>query len=234
MPDSIHSGHRERLRKRFFAEGLSGFAEHEVLELVLFFARPRGDMNPTAHRLIERFGSFSNVLDAPVEELMKVEGVGKTSATLIKMIPQLGGYYLDSRTQTGDVLNTTERAGEYFIPKFLGKKSEEVYLAALDDRRKVLRCTRISKHGIVNAVHISIRKIVAEALAADAAGVLLAHNHPGGNALPSDSDKLVTFQAYKALKLVSVQLVDHIIVADDDFVSLADSGLLAQFEAELR
>ena len=233
MGEDIHRGHRERVRKRFFNEGLAGFAEHEVLELVLFFAYPRGDTNPTAHRLIKRFGSLSNTLDAPVEELLKVKGMGETSATLLKMIPELGAYYLANRTRTGDVLNTTERAGEYFIPKFLGKKSEEVYMAALDDRRKALRCTCISKHGIVNAVHISIRKIVAEALVADAAGVVLAHNHPGGNALPSDSDKLVTLQAYKALKMVNVQLVDHIIVADDDFVSMADSGLLAQFEAGL-
>lgn len=233
MADNIHKGHRERLRRRFLKEGLAGFEEHEILELVLFYACPRGDMNPVAHRLVKRFGSFANVLDAPLEELVKVRGVGETSATLMKMIPALGACYLASRTQTGDILNTTERAGNYFIPRFLGKTSEEVHMAALDDRRKVLRCTCISKHGIVNAVHISIRKIVAEALVADAAGVVLAHNHPGGNALPSDSDKLVTMQAYKALKMVNIQLVDHVIVADDDFVSMADSGLLAQFEADL-
>ncbi len=226
MPNEIHKGHRKRLRQRFLQQGLDGFAEHEVLELLLFYAQPRADMNPIAHALIDRFGSFANVLDADPAELAKVKGVGKTSIALIKLAPELGRYYLASRGKTNDVLNSTERAGTYFIPRFLGKKTEEVWIVALDDKRKVIRPACISTHGIVNAVHISMRKIVSEALSADAVGVILAHNHPGGNALPSDSDKLITMQVHRALEMVNVQLVDHIVVADDDFVSMADSGFL--------
>ena len=220
----VHDGHRERLRGRFLKNGIQSFEEHTALELLLFYARPRCNTNEIAHRLIQRFGSFSAVLDAPIEELTQVEGVGENAAVLLKLVPELGAYYMESRNESGDVLNTTEKAGAYFLPKFFGKSSEEVYLAALDDKRKLIRCSCISTHGIVNAVSISTRKIVEEAVRSNATGVILAHNHPSGVALPSANDKLATKQVYSALRYVSVRLLDHIIVADGDFVSLADSG----------
>lgn len=222
----VHDGHRERLRTRFLKHGLAGFEEHNALELLLFYARPRCDTNTIAHALIKRFGSFSAVLDAPLEELVEVNGVGETTAVLIKMMPEIGAYYLNSRAAPGEVLNTTKKAGTFFMPKFFGKITEEAYLAALDDKRKVLRCVCISKHGITNAVAISIKRIVSEAVGANATGIILAHNHPGGLALPSAGDRQVTRQAYHALRLINVQLVDHIVVADDDFVSMADSGYI--------
>lgn len=222
----VHDGHRDRLRARFLKDGLAGFEEHTALELLLFYARPRCDTNEIAHALIKRFGSFAGVLDAPLEELSKVEGMGETSAVLLKMMPQMGAYYLNSRAEPGAILNSTERAGEYFVPRFFGKKNEELHLAALDDKRKVLRCVCISDAGIVNAVTVNVRHIVTEAVAANATGVILAHNHPGGLALPSGNDRTVTRQAMQALRLINVQLLDHIVVADGDFVSMADSGYL--------
>ncbi len=230
---SLHDGHRERLRTRFLKEGVAGFEEHNALELLLFYARPRCDTNEIAHRLIARFGSFAAVLDAPLEELTTVEGVGDKTALLLKMIPEMGAYYMESRSETGDVLDTTVKAGAYFLPKFFGKRSEEVLLACLDDKRKVLRCSLISQQGMVNAVAISVRKIVDEAMRSGATGVMLAHNHPGGVALPSANDKLVTKQVFTALRYVSVRLLDHIVVADNDFVSMADSGYFEPFNREL-
>lgn len=223
---SVHDGHRDRLRARFLKNGLQDFDDHNALELLLFYARPRCDTNEIAHALIERFGSFSGVLDAPLEELTQVRGIGQTSAVLIKMIPSMGSYYLNCRSTLGDVLLTTEQAGAFFLPKFFGKKDESLIIAALDDKRKVLRHTTLGDDGIVNAVTISVRKIIAEAVSANATGIILAHNHPGGLALPSSSDKWMTRQCYQALRLINVELVDHIIVADGDFVSLADSGFI--------
>ncbi|MGD9559581.1 MAG: RadC family protein [Oscillospiraceae bacterium] len=220
----VHDGHRDRLRERFLKYGLGAFEAHAALELLLFYAIPRSDTNELAHALIEQFGGFSAVMDAPVEELMRVKGVGYKTAVMLKMMPEVGAYYLQSKTSPGVILDSTEKAGQFFIPKFMGKMREEVYLASLDNKRKVLRCVRLSEEGTVNAVRITIKRIVTEAVNTNATGVLLAHNHPGGVALPSISDKQVTYQAYQALHLINVQLVDHIIVADDDFVSMADSG----------
>lgn len=231
---SIHEGHRERLRQRFLQSGLEGFAEHEMLELLLFYSRSRCDTNAIAHALLRRFGSLSAVMDAPLEELEAVEGMGRHSAMLLKLVPPLGARYLGSRAAPGKILASTQKAGAYFISLFMGKTSEEVYLAALDDKRKVLRCSRISGEGIVNAVHIPVRRIVAEAVGANATGVILAHNHPGGVALPSIEDKQLTSQAFTALRLIQVQLIDHIIVADDDYVSMADSGFIEKLQQEGR
>lgn len=222
----VHDGHRERLRARFVKEGLHGMAEHNALELLLFYARPRCDTNELAHALLTRFGSIAAIMDAPLDELAKVKGVGESSAVLLKMIPELGALYLQSKTAPGDILDSTSKAGVYFVPKFIGKPSEEVYFVALDDKRKVLRCVRLADDGIVNAVRITVRRVVAEAVNSNATGVLLAHNHPGGIALPSAGDKRVTQQIFTALKMINVQLVDHIIVADDDYVSMADSGFM--------
>ncbi|MDL2325406.1 DNA repair protein RadC [Ruminococcaceae bacterium OttesenSCG-928-A16] len=229
---SVHQGHRGRLRARFLKDGLAGFEEHNALELLLFYARPRQDTNELAHALIKRFGSFAAVLDAPVEELMKVKGMGETSAVLLKLIPPMSGYYLESRTEPGAIMNTTQAAGNFFMPKFFAKQNEEVHLAALDDKRKVLRSVCISEEGITNAVTISVKRVVAEAVRTNATGIVLAHNHPGGLALPSPSDKKVTAQVFRALRLINVQLVDHIIVADGDYVSLADSGYIAALQGE--
>ena len=224
----VHDGHRDRLRQRFLQQGLSGFEEHTALELLLFYARPRCDTNVIAHQLIARFGSLAAVMDAPMEELMSVEGVGYNTAVLIKMIPEMGALYLSNRSKPGEIINTTQKAGDYFMAYFVGKVNEEAHVMLLDDRRKLLRCVCIANEGIVNAVKISVKKIVAQALNANATAVILAHNHPGGIALPSGGDKAVTVQVYSALKHINVRLIDHIIVANDDYVSMADSGYIAE------
>ena len=230
----VHEGHRERLRARFAKSGLESFEEHTALELLLFYARPRCDTNEIAHALLERFGSFSAVLDAPQEALVQVPGVGENTAFLLKLIAPMAAYYLNSRSAAGEVLDSTQKAGAYFVPKFVGKTTEEIYMAALDDRRKLIRCTRLSKEGIVNAVHITLRRVVTEAVNANATGIVLAHNHPGGIALPSGRDKQFTRQVCQALQFINVQLVDHIIVADDDYVSLSDSGFFEGSEPDGR
>ncbi len=229
----VHDGHRERIRGRFLKEGLENFDEHTVLEFLLFYSRRQGDTNELAHELINHFGGFSAVLDAPLDDLMDMDGVGFQTAVLLKLVPELSAYYLERRNEVGNVLDSTLKAGTFFLPKFVGKTSEVAYLACLDDKRKVLRCTCIATHGIANSVAISTRKIVAEAVSADATSVILAHNHPRGVALPSPNDKLVTKQVMTALHFVNVRLLDHIVVADGDFVSMAESGHLEMMMRDL-
>lgn len=203
-----------------------------MLELLLFYARPRCDTNQIAHELLKHFGSVAAVMDAPIEELSQMQGMGEKSAMLLKMIPELCGYYLSSRSAAGDVLDSTERAGQYLMPRFFGKTNEEVWLVALDDKRKVLRCVKVGEEGVVNAVRITVRNVVAEAVKANATAIIIAHNHPGGLALPSAADKQLTRQLYQALKYISITLLDHIVVADGDFVSMADSGYLELISRE--
>ena len=224
MPDtSIHKGHRERLKKRFLEEGLDSFTDIQVLELLLFYVIPRRDTNPIAHALLNRFGSLTQVLEAPVEELKKVDGIGPEAAAFLNLIPAAGRYYLVDKTVQSKVLKTIEQCGEYLLPFFFGRKVETVFLLCLDAKCKVLCCKEVGE-GSVNSAGISIRKIVETALGANATAVVLSHNHPSGVAIPSMEDIQTTRRIAAALRAVDVHLVDHIVVADDDYVSMIQSG----------
>ena len=222
---SVHDGHRERMKNRFTEHGLENFDDHNVLELLLFYALPRSDVNPLAHALLDRFGSLSAVFDAPAAELGKVAGIGQNTALFIKLIPQVSRRYLMSRTTFDDILDTTKKAGEYLLPRFFAERDEVVYLVCLDAKCKVVT-NKMLFRGSVNSANVSIRKIVEAALASNATSVILAHNHTSGIALPSHEDKQTTRRVEQALAAVDVVLADHIVVADDDFVSLADTGFI--------
>ncbi len=220
---SIHDGHRERLKRMFDEQGLSGMQDHVALELLLFYALPRVDTNTIAHELIARFGSLSAVFDAPMEELMTVNGVGENTARLIKLIPQVGRRYLVSRGSMNDILDSSTKAGEYLLPYFYGERDEVVYMICLDAKCKVINCKLIAR-GSVNSAGVSVRRIVENALLYKATSVIMAHNHTSGIAVPSKEDELTTYRIDAALRAVDITLTDHIVVAEDDFVSLADNG----------
>lgn len=220
-----HTGHRKRMKKYFLENGAQGLADHQILELLLFYALPRVDTNPLAHRLIDEFGDIEALLDAPAAELVSTPGLGESAAVLLKLIPELGRRYLAAKSQIGTILTCTEDAGRFLLPRFLGRRDETVMQVCLDAKLKVVSC-RVVASGDVTTAHISVRKVVEQALSQNAPFVLLAHNHVSGFAIPSREDVTTTQQLQKALSLVGVTLVDHIIVAGDDFVSLLESGYM--------
>ncbi len=220
-----HNGHRARMKKRFLEHGSDSFDDHHLLEMLLFFALPRVNTNLLAHDLLDRFGSIEGVLDAAPDELMSVPGMGEHAAALVKLIPALGRRYLAAKNSVGSILATTEDAGQFLIPRFLGRRDETVMLVCLDTKMKAVSCRMIAS-GDVSAAHISVRKVVEQALAQNAPYVLLGHNHVNGLALPSSEDVATTQRLQEALSLVGVTLLDHIIVAGDDFVSLKENGVL--------
>ncbi|MBR5521640.1 MAG: DNA repair protein RadC [Oscillospiraceae bacterium] len=225
----IHDGHRQRLKDRFLSQGLSGFEDHNILELLLFYSIPRSDTNEIAHRLLNEFKTLSGVFDASVESLCKVKGISLHSATLIKLMPQLFSAYNIDKTKDITIVTSTDRAGRYFVPRFSGKSFEEVHVMLLDDKNKVLKCSKLFE-GIENLTRIEIKKIVSFAILNNATKVIIAHNHPMGVAIPSKADYNTTKKLFEALELMNIELCDHIVVADDDFVSMVDSGFFAQFK----
>lgn len=228
----IHEGHRHRLKERFRKEGLDGFTDVQILELLLFFCIPRRDTNPIAHELLARFGSLHQVLDAPLHELEKVEGIGQQASTLISLTRQMARSYSVSQASVGKILNTTAKCGEYVKPFFLGKREETIYLLCLDAKCKVLGCSEVGR-GSVNSAGLSVRKIVETALAFNATSVVLAHNHPSGLAIPSNEDVATTLRVSVALYAVGIFLADHIVVSEDDFVSMVESGMYRPEECHL-
>lgn len=220
-----HGGHRQRLRERFRKEGcdLDHFEPHNALELLLFYCMPQKDTNELAHLLLDEFGSVSDVFDAPYEELMKVQGIGENAATFIKVIPAMFRVYEQDRAKADKVLNSPQKAADYFVPKFVGRTEELVFVACLDSSCTV-KCCEIVNHGTVSAASVNIRKIAEYAMKYNATNVIIAHNHPYGLAVASPEDIMTTDAIYYALDLIGIQLTDHIIVAKDKAISLAEVG----------
>ena len=229
---SIHAGHRQRLKERFLKDGLDHFEEHQVLELLLFYGIPQRDTNEIAHELIRKFGSLPRVLEATPEELAEVKYVGDNVTTLFKLITAVARYYQVSRAMREEILTTIDACGKYLVPFFYERTNETVFLLCLDAKCKVLCCEKVGE-GSVNSAGVPIRKIVELALKENATSVILAHNHPSGLAIPSGEDIQTTRRVALALDAVEIGLVDHIIVADNDWVSLVQSGLYRADECRL-
>jgi DNA repair protein RadC len=227
---NLHAGHRQRLKSRFLKEGLDGFEDHQVLELLLFQAIPRVDTNPIAHLLMQRFGSLSAALEADPRDLASVEGVGLNAAAFLSMIPQITRRYFHDRVKhSRKALNTPEASAEYLVPLMAGRPEEVFYLICLDSQLKVLYPSLISEGTVKDAV-VNPRHVVEAAVRHKAASIILAHNHPSGSPKPSTHDHKLTRNLVQALGGINVQVVDHIIVAGEQIYSFSKEGTLPDFE----
>ena len=220
---SIHKGHRDRVKREFLQSGLEGFSDVRALELLLFYALPQGDVNPLAHTLLDTFGSLAGVLDASPEELKRVPGIGDHAAILLKLVLALSAKYLASRTRQEFVLRRTSDLWDLFSPCFFGARNEMTYLACFDGNLKLLGLRKISE-GSPIATDIGVRQLASVALSFNASAVVLAHNHPSGVVTPSDEDLSTTLYLRKALQAIDVHVYDHVILTDDDMISLRDTG----------
>lgn len=219
---SLHSGHRQRLKDRFKKEGLDHFEKHQVLELILFYCVPRQDTNPLAHRLIDKFETVKAVMEASPAELKKVEGVGDNIVQFLRLFGEINRY-CGKEFPEETILDRPELYCDYMVPFFKNKKNETVYLLCLDAKCKAISCKLVGE-GSVNSAGVPIRRIVEMALGEGATSVVLAHNHPSGIAIPSDEDRVTTMRLARALSAVEITLADHVVVADGDSVSMAQSG----------
>ena len=219
-----HLGHREKLRQRFIREnGLDHFEDHQILELLLFYANPRGDTNPIAHALLEQFGSLKGVLEARPEMLMTVNGVKETAATLISMVVPLTRVWNRCAMAEPDRIGNSREAEKYCLSILAGHRSERFYVVSLNAKCQVLGRRMISE-GSLSEVSAYPRIVMETALNYNAHSVLLCHNHPGGTCAPSPEDIASTLQLQRLLNGVGILLLDHIIVANENTYSMVQHG----------
>lgn len=221
-----HAGHRIRLKERFVKEGgLDNFELHNVLELLLFFGVPQKDTNPLAHELISTFGGFKQVFKADVKQLANVKGMTMNAAVLIKLVTEVYRKYLNDIDDMEEILDTSDKIKKFLIPKFAGRSEEIVYLLCMDNSCKLLRVEIVAK-GNKSAAHIDLRKIAETAFQCGAVSIILAHNHPHGDAKPSRRDEETTKKLQKILSHLGIEFLDHFVVSGDEAVSMMELGHL--------
>ncbi|MBQ1263676.1 MAG: DNA repair protein RadC [Oscillospiraceae bacterium] len=221
--DNVHAGHRERMRSKYLRVGFEGFEEHEILEMLLYNFFSQQDTNELAHRLISAFGSVKGVLTASVDQLKAVKGIGEVSAFNLKLIGDIALNSMQSKKDDRPVLDDSDKTYAYVEPFFSAYSTEMVLAVSLDSNLKVMRTTKIHE-GSFDSVSFNIAKVVRNLVASGAAGVVIAHNHPSGCALPSERDLMSTEKLKRALESVGIMFVDHIILGENDYVSFRASG----------
>ncbi|MBQ6206463.1 MAG: hypothetical protein IJK52_05230 [Oscillospiraceae bacterium] len=221
--ETSHKGHRENVRRRYLIGGLEVFAPHEILELLLYYAIPRKDTNPLAHRLIDTCGSLSRVLSSSPQKLQTVEGVGERTAVFLSLVFQISRLTrLEELRDERIHFTSTKEIAAYLQALFEGKDFETVYELCLNQRGDLIMRYSMTNGSIVS-VSMDIVTLVKNALVCKSAYVVISHNHPGGDARPSREDYDATRRMEDAFANVNIKLWDHIIIGKDNYVSLRES-----------
>ncbi len=213
--ENLHAEHRKRLRNRFRMEGLESFEPHNILELILFYVLARIDTNPLAHKLLNEFGSFSGVIDAPYESLLQVDGVGESVATFIKMIHDVIRIYeLDKFSHDG--LSDLNEIAQYMVQYYKNQTEESLVILLLDNSDKLFKVVKVCD-GTVNELNLPTRKISNILHRYNASSYILVHNHPSGIAAPSQQDIAITIKMDSVLNALNFKIREHIIVAGKEY-----------------
>ncbi len=227
MPDTPHYvNHRKRLRERFRKSGADGMHDYELLELLLTFSIPRRDVKPVAKKLISEFGGLSGVLDADQKKLEELQGVGSMSAALIRLVKELYNTYLAENMKRGDVLSSPETVLKFVRVRLSGMTNEAFMVIYMNVKNEVIDYS-ILHEGTVDNVAVYPRRIIESALSRHAAGVILVHNHPSGNPMPSREDKSLTRDIADAAGTLDIRVLDHIIVGKDGYFSFMENDLIS-------
>jgi len=225
MEKPHYLGHRKRLKEKYIRNGLDGWQDYEILELMLSFAVPQKDTKPVAKDLISRFATLSEVLDAEPQELMKCKGISEHSAALLKLFKDVSGVYYKQGAVKRDIVSSPELAVSYLRSVMKGSKDEQFYALFLDSSNHLILGHKIHD-GVVNKSVIYPRKVVESAISNKACGVIIAHNHPSGSLKPSDEDIRATSSVKEALETVDISLLDHIIISKEGHFSFKKERII--------
>jgi DNA repair protein RadC len=222
-----YHGHRKRLRERFIKNGFDGLADYEVVELLLTLTIPIYDVKEPAKILIEKYGNLKNILDAPIEELQKVKGIGNVTPVAFRIIREAVTLYLQQSAEKRNSFIDPQALFVFWRMK-IGSQSNEVFQVGYLDSAYCLLHNGIEtlEIGIPDRATVYPRQVIESVLRRNAAVIVLAHNHPNGNIQPSEQDKLLTRAIVLAAATVQIKVLDHLIVSPDAMFSFRKEGLL--------
>jgi len=220
-----HIGHRERLKERYEKAGMEGLQDYEILEFLLFYAIPQGDVKARAKELLKRFGSLKGVLDADLKALREVPGIGDHSSLFFKLVRDVRTLYLRQAAEVKEQISSTKELIDYCLASMGGLKDEHFAVIYLNARNRIIQVETIQE-GIVNQAVVYPRKVLEKALKHKASAIILVHNHPSGHVRPSDADIRLTRVLQDAARVMDIVLHDHLIVGENRFFSFREEGIL--------
>ena len=227
------AGHRERLRHRFLEGGLERFSDEEVIEFLLTLGTPRKDVKGPARNMLKKYGSLSAVLSAPSEELREIKGIGSKNVLYLKMIHDIAGRYLRDRTRNTLFLSSSKAVYEYLFHSLRDMKREIFKVLFLNRKNELMFDQDVFSGGLTGSA-VYPAEIMKIALQNNAAGLVFVHNHPSGDPKPSEEDKKLTRKLVWASRMLSIQVLDHIVIGHNVYYSFADEGLIRHFQTEYR
>lgn len=222
-PTSLHQGHRQRMRERYAQSGLSSFQPHEILEMILYCAIPKKDVNPLAHTLINHFGSLDAVLSAPREELLSISGVGERTCDLIKTLSDVCCFYEQNRYSDRPRIGTIEGAVRHASPLFHAGPTREMVVIYEDGTGRILSSQRFAWKTSEPA---GIREVLLLALQLNAHSVILVCRRPGSARRPAQGELNAISQLILALSQSEIYVVDYLILTGSKVLSLRTEGIL--------
>lgn len=221
-----YHGHRARLRERLLQGGDGSLSDYELLEILLFGAHARKDVKPVAKELLEACGgSLASVFHGDIERFSRVDGVNAHALALLRAIREISERALKERASAGIIVGDWKMLVDYCRMTMGYHATEQFRVLYLNTRNKILE-DALQETGTIDHTPVYTREIIKRAVALDAKSIILAHNHPGGDARPSEADITMTRHIHQALKIIDVKLLDHMIVSRDTHFSFRKEGLL--------
>jgi len=231
MDDSKNKGegHRERLREKFLKSGISGFHDYEIVELLLTLGTPRKDCKQQAKEALKRFKSLKGVLEAPIEELKEIKGIGPNNAFGIKLFQDISEQYLKEKIINEKIQPKSSKEVFNYLYQSMQKNKKEIFkVMFLDGKNRLIEVEDLFE-GSLNSSAVYPREIIKKAIQHNAISLIFIHNHPSGDPTPSQSDRDITRELVFAGKLMRIAVLDHIIIGDSKYFSFADDGLIEKY-----
>jgi DNA repair protein RadC len=229
--EKTSSGHRKRLREKFLRSGLSGFNDYEIVELLLTVGTPRRDCKEQAKEAIKRFKTLRGVLEAPVEELQQISGIGSHSVFGLKLVQEVAREYLKERIIDKPVYQSAKEIFDFLYHSMRDLKKEVFKVLYLNSQNQIIEVKDLSA-GTVNSGVVAPREVIESAIRYNSVSLIFVHNHPSGNPEPSSSDKTLTRELVFAASVMQIKVLDHIIIGNDRYYSFATEGLIEEYEMD--
>ena len=225
------AGHRERLRQKFLAHGLQMLTDEEIVELLLTLATPRWDCRQTAREALRRFDGLAGVLEAPLDKIRQVPGIGPKNALGLKLVHEVARKFLEERLKGREFISSSKEVYEYLLHSLRDLKKEVFKVIFLNGCNEVIQVESLFEGSLTSSA-VYPREVIKSALDHHAAALVFAHNHPSGDPTPSSQDFSITRDLFLAGRIMSIQVLDHLIIGRNRYYSFADQGHIRKWEAE--